>query len=197
MITNRQTAATAVWRTERRRRTDVSLWRTKGQQTQDRKEIHKHTHTLNVETKDIQLRNACSLDCSRRNSSCCSRLVALAHCVIYCMYSVCCPGALNKTMGGTVSNWLYLGFHRATISSQPLIRNSFHSRNGQIISDFYSMSQCLSLQPPTITMLRSLGSSSPTALDIISLSLPEICVCLSNFVPCLKKFGYINPLFFY
>lgn len=35
----------------------------------------------------------------------------------------------NKTMGGTVSNWLHLGFHRATISSESLIRNSVNSKN--------------------------------------------------------------------
>ncbi len=130
MTTNRQTAAT-----DRQRNRCVTGKRKDNRYKTVRR--HTRTHIKCGDKRHALMECVQSGLCSRGKCSCCRGLVALAHCVTNCMCSVSCPGVLSRTMGGTVSNWIYLEFHRDSVSSQSLIRSSFHSKNGQIISDMY------------------------------------------------------------
>lgn len=100
-----------------RQRTDVTLWRTKGQQTLDRKERHTH-QTWRQKTCSYGMHAVWTLWLLQRFGG--------SHSLCHTLYV---QFMLNKTMGGTVSKWLYLGFQRAAFSSYGLIRNSFHSQN--------------------------------------------------------------------
>lgn len=185
MTTNRQTAATAWWRTGQRQRTEVFLWRTKGQQTQDRKETHAHTHWMRRQkTCSYGMRAVWTLKQKKLTVAAAVDwwLLLIVSCTVCRVRAVCAEqdkggNCFKLAIFRTSHGYYFLSKSHKEFILLPIVFKA--------IVFPYSLPYHNVKIPPPNKLKHIRLQFSHSALDIISLISQEICVRLSNFVPCL------------